>query len=139
VVEHGGVDDGAEVVAQPAPVHAGEAEDGRQCRVVGQDVGQRADGEAGVPARVPRGAGGPGDLLDDGPDVRCEQLQVPVRGGVVVGGGALGVVGERRGEVRPPAPPASGLTARIPLDDWEKGIDLVARGVKVVLEVRPEA
>ncbi len=28
------------------------------------------------------------------------------------------------------------IGARLPLDDWEKGIDLVARGVKVVLEVR---
>jgi L-iditol 2-dehydrogenase len=30
------------------------------------------------------------------------------------------------------------IGARLPLDDWEKGIELVAQGVKVVLEVRPE-
>jgi L-iditol 2-dehydrogenase len=30
------------------------------------------------------------------------------------------------------------IGARLPLDDWEKGIELVSRGVKVVLEVRPE-
>jgi threonine dehydrogenase-like Zn-dependent dehydrogenase len=29
------------------------------------------------------------------------------------------------------------IGARLPLDDWEKGIELVAQGVKVVLEVRP--
>jgi 2-desacetyl-2-hydroxyethyl bacteriochlorophyllide A dehydrogenase len=31
------------------------------------------------------------------------------------------------------------IGARLPLDDWEKGIELVSRGVKVVLEIRPEA
>ena len=30
------------------------------------------------------------------------------------------------------------IGARLPLDEWEKGIELVAQGVKVVLEVRPE-
>jgi L-iditol 2-dehydrogenase len=30
------------------------------------------------------------------------------------------------------------IGARLPLDDWEKGIDLVSQGVKVVLEVRPD-
>jgi L-iditol 2-dehydrogenase len=30
------------------------------------------------------------------------------------------------------------IGARLPLDEWEKGIELVSRGVKVVLEVRPE-
>jgi L-iditol 2-dehydrogenase len=30
------------------------------------------------------------------------------------------------------------IGARLPLDDWEKGIELVSQGVKVVLEVRPE-
>ena len=29
------------------------------------------------------------------------------------------------------------IGARLPLDDWEKGIELVSQGVKVVLEVRP--
>jgi len=29
------------------------------------------------------------------------------------------------------------IGARLPLDEWEKGIELVAQGVKVVLEVRP--
>jgi len=28
--------------------------------------------------------------------------------------------------------------AKLPLDEWEKGIELVGRGVKVVLEVKPE-
>jgi threonine dehydrogenase-like Zn-dependent dehydrogenase len=31
------------------------------------------------------------------------------------------------------------IGARLPLDEWEKGIELVAQGVKVVLEVRPGA
>ena len=30
------------------------------------------------------------------------------------------------------------IGARLPLDEWEKGIELVAQGVKVVLELRPE-
>jgi 2-desacetyl-2-hydroxyethyl bacteriochlorophyllide A dehydrogenase len=30
------------------------------------------------------------------------------------------------------------IGARLPLDDWEKGIELVSKGVKVVLELRPE-
>ena len=31
------------------------------------------------------------------------------------------------------------IGARLPLDEWERGIELVSRGVKVVLEVRPES
>ena len=31
------------------------------------------------------------------------------------------------------------IGARLPLDEWERGIELVSQGVKVVLEVRPEA
>ena len=31
------------------------------------------------------------------------------------------------------------IGARLPLDEWEKGIELVSQGVKVVLEVRPES
>lgn len=30
------------------------------------------------------------------------------------------------------------IGARLPLDEWEKGIELVSQGVKVVLELRPE-
>ena len=31
------------------------------------------------------------------------------------------------------------IGAKLPLDDWERGIELVGQGVKVVLEVRPAA
>ena len=30
------------------------------------------------------------------------------------------------------------IGARLPLDEWEKGVELVAQGVKVVLEIRPD-
>jgi threonine dehydrogenase-like Zn-dependent dehydrogenase len=30
------------------------------------------------------------------------------------------------------------IGARLPLDEWERGIELVSQGVKVVLQIRPE-